>query len=345
MTNIDSSLIGALVPNELFLLNYLANMMNRERLCFPGNKKICKDLKWSLPRLQDAKRSLVDKGCIEVRIRSKENGKGQTSNYYFIKTPLISNYTPTKKDNMGDVINLGTTPIKKLGMGPIKKLGTTPTKKHDNEVLVLEELTTEVLELEELEKEKKYISFKISNIFQDLVETFFPQFNEHKLYVTYVDHYQCEYKNTVDETSLAVLKKINRAAEKIHETFKSLQRPRIEEENGKLVRKVKKPDTLKEVRYQINAYHDFCRLSKTYMPTDPEKYPEKLIQADWPFKLFDFVKDDIEKEKYDPAYDQELLSEWLREMYYYQDCWDTWVCKRYNNRIVSGGEEYLLSRK
>lgn len=343
MINVDSRLIRELDGDQLKLLTLMADYSNKEMTCWPSVKTLALDCGWSSDKVHRIKRQLITRKLIRSDARYKEKDPGQTSNLYTIITTQVQKYTPPANLIGGGM--QGCTPRggNSAEGAPIISAIHPPANLSD-EVLGIEALDNEALKAEALEKEKEYLSFQISNVFQELIETFFTQFDDYKFYAA---HERCidGYDKPIDETSLAFLKKINWAAEKIYYALKTLKRQRLQVGDENISRGEGVSDNVfKEVRIQVNAYHDYCRLTKTFMTTDPEKLPEKLIQADWPFKLFDFVKKDIKDEKYDPAYDKDLLSEWLVQMYYWHAYIDTWHCKRYNNRIVSDGEEYLKTK-
>jgi hypothetical protein len=342
MINIDSRLLGDVDANEFLLLAYLTSKVNEDRVCWYGNKAICRDLKWSMVRLQTTKRRLIEKGLLEVEKRFKENSPAQTSNYYKVLTPLTSNYTPTLKLGTGGTSKLDRGDTSKLGMAPVSNLGMAPTSKLGNEVLNNEELATEELVSEELEKDNRYLSYCEHSIFSDLVKYIFTQFEEYSHCMAGYSEVDELKELTSDLTIRKSLKKILEAARAINSAFMELKRPLPEwrETAGFPGTDAGEINPLLEARDQISAYADFCRLTGTFIVTDPEKLPEKLVTTDWCKKLIDHVKPNIEKEKYDPAADEELLSQWLVEFYYWQPL-DVYVCKRYNNRIVYGGEEYL----
>jgi hypothetical protein len=341
MINIDSRLLSALDANEMYLLLNLTNRINGDRFCFPGNKTLCGELKWSREKLQQVKKRLTEKGVIEIERRFKDNSPGQTSNIYRIITPQVGNYTPGGKNGMGEVGKLagGVPEIIPGGGGNI---GTPGVGKPGNEVLTNEVLTTEELNTEELKRENHYLFYCVHSIFENLIDCIFPQLEDYSHCMAgYCEI--AELEEITDPTISKSLEKILAAARKIYSAFESLQRPLPEwrETAGFPGTSPGEINPLLEAKDQIKAYTDFCRLTKTFITTDPEKLPERLIQVDWCRKLFDHLKPEIEKERYDPAYEEhDLHSEWLIEQYYYQSI-DVWVCKRYGNRIVYGGEEYL----
>lgn len=345
MINLDSRLLNELDANELYLLLNLTNRINGDRFCFPGNKLLCGELKWSINRLQSTKKRLAEKGIIKVEPRYKDNSPSQTSNFYRLLTPLTGNYTPTLKQDRGGTLKSGMGGTPKSDSPPMSISGMAPTLKQGNEVLTIEVLTTEVLTNEVLEREKRFLSFEKSIIYKLLIECLYPALEKYtEYYIGFSDfpeHLQEEIETVSDSTTKNLLEKIYGAAEKLIQAFKEINRPRPEFENMEIIRETRRPEARAEAEYQIKAYADYCRLSKTFVTTDPEKLPEKLIQCDWVVKLHEYLKPDIKKEKYDPAMDQETLwSQWLIELYYWEPL-GVYVCKRYNNRIVLDGDEYL----
>jgi hypothetical protein len=125
MINVDDRLIVELDPPEYQLLSYLASKMNKDRVCWYGNTTICEALKWSMKRLQAAKKRLVEKGYLGVEKRF--DNRAQTSNYYKILTPLVKSYTPTPIGGRGDT----------------SKVRRAPAPKVVNEVLIPEVLANE----------------------------------------------------------------------------------------------------------------------------------------------------------------------------------------------------------
>lgn len=159
--NINTKLLGQVSDSELFLLIHLADRMDKERKCFPSNKTLCNDLGWSMGKLQAVKDQLVSKGLLRVDPRSKEKGRGQTSNLYWILTPLINLYTPTQKLGRGDV--------QELGRGHAQKPGTPPTQKPGNEVLPIEVLPSEALPTQG-KAARVEVSFEGDSLMQSLFE-------------------------------------------------------------------------------------------------------------------------------------------------------------------------------
>lgn len=347
MINIDSRLLSQLDANEYYLICYLANMTNKDNTCWPGNKKMCADLKWSMVKLQATKRKLSEKGLIQIEIRQKENGPGQTSNYYRLLTPLVSNYTPSLKISTGGVSKLDIPPGTELDTAPVLKPDHPPVSKLGNEVLTNEVLTTEALINEALINEKLISHDKIF-LFKKLIDVLYPHLSNNSYVSTCVygrdtTETETELESEQDPTTRSLLKKIWGAAQKIYSSFDALKKPLPAYREFGMFRRDGEISVSREAEDQIQAYADFCRLTKTYLTTDPDKLPEKLLQADWCDKLMKWATDQIEADKYDPATDDDLCSQWLLESFYTVII--AYECNRYNNRIMYGNEEYLNSKK
>lgn len=347
MINIDSRLLDQVDPDELYLLSRLVNRMNKDGTCWPGTDLLVKECNWSRSKLLRVKKGLYDKKLISSITRRKENSPELMSNIYKLQTNLIASFVPSVK--------IDTTPCQNGHYPSVTSEATLvsemplPSVRNEAVSINQEVLTTEVLISEELNREKEHVSFLKSNVFEELIDVMFPQFKDHRWF------YRLQKdREPTDATTKEFLEKLSRAAEKIYEATKGLNRPRFQIDEDKMepyrdtvsrrTGRKKDQDLAQEMKWQICAYHDFCRLSKTHMTTRPEKLPEKMIEADWPFKLYEFVKSDIQAEKYDPACDDDLWSYWLRELYYFQPL-DVFVCRRYNNRILWGDMEYLHFKK
>jgi hypothetical protein len=351
MINIDSRLLDQVEADELYLLSRLANRMNRDGVCWPGNTLLMKECGWSKAKLIRIKKRLYKKGLLSASTRQKNNSAELMSNLYKLETNLITNFTGSvNSDTTYENNTTHTQDGNHMRLNP--DTGYDQNKdgvvsESSREVLTSEELNNEELNNEELNKEKKHLSFVKSYIFEDLIETFWPDLVDHKHFYSY-EFILPRESQEINATIKNLLVRVARAADEIYDVFDSLKRSKIRFRNRQILREdahKSGSDNFKEYRYQANAYVDFCRLSKTHMTATPEKIATKLIEKDWVIALFDYTKDDIETWKYDPAMDEdELLSTWLIEMYY-TGVYMGYVCDRYNNRIVYAGEEYLTRRK
>lgn len=350
MVNIDSRLISEVDANELFLLVSLANRMNEQKTCFPSNKTLCTDLKWSKEKLQAVKKSLAAKGFLGIEPRHKPNDPGQTSNIYRILTPQVGNYSPGGKSGTGEVVKSVCPPVGNSDPGPVGFSDGAPVGKPGNEVLTSELLKTEVLTKQELKRERNLLLFDIHDVYRTIIDCLFPSLDDYTpthffLQEDETEHPDC-LKEIADPTIQKTVMKVRAAAEKIYNAFVSLKRPLPEYRAisyGFPGRDAGEVDPRWEAVDQIKAYADYCRMTGTYTVTDPDKLPEKMIQVDWGQKLHEYVKQSVEKGEYDPGYDEEnIFSGWLVDNYYSQ-CLGVFICNRFNNRIVFGGEEYLKS--
>lgn len=338
MINIDSRLLKELPEKELKLLQVLASYSNEAMTCWPSMKTLAADCKWSEDKVNRVKNSLLEKGLIDSKPRHKPNSPAQTSNLYTIKVTGVYNFIPPANLQGGGVQLSGGVGGNGAG-GPGGKIEGEPPALVSEEVLEDEELT-----IEELKKEKRYISHSVHSIFESLVCCIFTDWSDYRHTMIGYDDYEAEeLQEITDPTIRKTVEKLGAAARKIYSAFDSLKRPLPEwrDTSGMFGTSAGEVNALTEAKDQIRAYADYCRMAKQYIITDPDKAPEKLVAADWCKKLLDHVKPLIEKEVYDPAYEEdEIHSGWLLEMYYYQPIGIN-VCKRYNNRIVWGGEEYL----
>ena len=91
MLNIDGKLLDKLDENEYYLFSILLNYGKKSR---PDNGVLMHRTGWGLQKVQNTKKSLINKGFIEVNARFNRDDKsrGRASNEYKIKTPLCSKY-------------------------------------------------------------------------------------------------------------------------------------------------------------------------------------------------------------------------------------------------------------
>lgn len=320
MINIDSRLLSALDANEMYLLLNLTNRINGDRFCFPGNKTLCGELKWSKEKLQQVKKRLTEKGVIEIERRFKDNSPGQTSNIYRILTPQVGNYTPGGKNGTGEVGKLagGIPEILPPSGGIISPPGVG---KPGNEVLTNEVLTTEELNTEELKRENHHLNFCVHSIFQNLIDCLFPQFEAYRHCM--VGYFEVdEIDEITDPTIRRSLEKILGAARAIHSAYEKLNRPipKWRDYSNSWSREEGKPDPTQDSVDQIQSYQHWCELTKTWMTSDPDKLPEKLLQVDWCQKLKEYVDERFPKE-YDPIkyyVENEMYPDWIMNYFYDQ---------------------------
>jgi hypothetical protein len=348
MINIDSRLLLDVDENELFLLCLITNRIGANKEAWPGNETLKKETGWHIEKILKNKKSLEQKGLLKVK---RVIGR---SNRYSISSNLIGNFVNGKSDL---VINTDRTIAEKPVTTMLEKAESTTSenpeallRKNHQVSIDQEELITEDLTIEELNREKKWRFFDQELVYKSFIDCLFPSMKDHAdnfhyRFYDFSKEMETEITEIDDPTVRNLLEKIWRAAGKLFSAFQQINRPRPEFKDFKIIRETRKPNARDEADYQIKAYVDFCRISGRYLCTDPDKLPEKLIQTDWVVALHDLVKDDINKEKYDPAMDEEeLFSQWLIDLYYWQPP-GVCVCKRYNNRIMMDGVEYLASTR
>jgi hypothetical protein len=138
MINIDTRLLDELTADELWLICHIVKRFDERLICWPSNKTLCSDTKWSMKKMQGVKANLIEKGVLISKERFKE--KSQSSNTYMINTDLLGVYVPAKKITVGlqgDKSKLPTPPDESDILYP-------PKSKRDNEVLTSEVLTKDV---------------------------------------------------------------------------------------------------------------------------------------------------------------------------------------------------------
>jgi len=129
MINIDTRLLNQLTPDELFLLCHIVNFMNENRMCFPSNKRLSTESKFSESKILRVKNELVLKKIISVQNRFRPDGS-QTSNLYKIESEYIGVFITGKK--MSD---LNTPIFTDEGGGVFTDEGGTPSVMNTHEVL------------------------------------------------------------------------------------------------------------------------------------------------------------------------------------------------------------------
>jgi len=129
MINIDTRLLKSIAPDELYLLCHIVNFMNENRMCFPSNKRLSIESKFSESKILRVKNELVLKKIISVQNRFRPDGS-QTSNLYKIESEYIGVFITGKK--MSD---LNTPTFTDEGGGVFTHEGGTPSVMNTHEVL------------------------------------------------------------------------------------------------------------------------------------------------------------------------------------------------------------------
>jgi hypothetical protein len=129
MINIDTRLLPQVTPDQLFLLCHIVNFMNENKMCFPSNKKLIEQCKFSESKILRIKNELVTRKIISVKQRFRPDGS-QTSNLYRIETDLIGVFVTGK--NMS---NLEPHPSTDEDGGTFTHEGGTPLSTKGHEVL------------------------------------------------------------------------------------------------------------------------------------------------------------------------------------------------------------------
>lgn len=129
MINIDTRLLLKVTPDELFLLCHIVNFMNENRMCFPSNKKLIEQCRFSDSKILRVKNELVSKKIISVKQRFRPDGS-QTSNIYKIESEYIGVFVTGK--NMS---NLNTHPFTDEEGDTFNTEGGTSSKMNTLEVL------------------------------------------------------------------------------------------------------------------------------------------------------------------------------------------------------------------
>jgi hypothetical protein len=129
MINIDTRLLPQVTPDQLFLLCHIVNFMNENKMCFPSNKKLIEQCKFSDSKILRIKNELVTRKIISVKQRFRPDGS-QTSNLYKIETEFIGVFVTGKS-----MSNLDTTPFINEEGDTFTHEGGTPSTMNTQEVL------------------------------------------------------------------------------------------------------------------------------------------------------------------------------------------------------------------
>jgi len=95
MINIDDRILSQIDRDELWLLIHIVKRFNERFICWPSNKKLCFDTKFSLKKMQAIKKALIEKGILIAKTRYF--GAKQGSNEYMIDTEYIGVYVSAKR--------------------------------------------------------------------------------------------------------------------------------------------------------------------------------------------------------------------------------------------------------
>lgn len=158
MLNLDSRLLKHVDTCELHLLVILADYMNARREAWPSNTTLMAATGWKIEKLQNVKKSLVNKNLIRVILR--RSGKRQTSNCYIIQTPLIGKFN--LKTDVGKS-GIGFSGMQENPTPPIQENPTPPDvgKSYNRSITQKEVL------LNELNSQKQIFDFWWNGLLKD----------------------------------------------------------------------------------------------------------------------------------------------------------------------------------
>ena len=158
MINIDTRLLPQVTPDQLFLLCHIVNFMNENKMCFPSNKKLIEQCKFSDSKILRIKNELVTRKIISVKQRFRPDGS-QTSNLYKIETEFIGVFVTGKS-----MSNLDTTPFTNEEGDTFTHEGGTPSTMNTQEVLANRSINN-IKVLKDCEMPFTPIKTKIKNSF------------------------------------------------------------------------------------------------------------------------------------------------------------------------------------
>ena len=145
MINIDTRLLPKVTEPELWLLLHLSKRINKENVCWPSNRVLCRETGWHIDKLQRIKKQLIEKKILIVIIRKHPEG-GQGSNAYKINTEHIGVFIPAKDCEFLDICDQDT-PTGNYEGGPLVTSNTPPYRKNQQQSINHSEvLTTELTE-------------------------------------------------------------------------------------------------------------------------------------------------------------------------------------------------------
>jgi|GEM_PF-5474698 len=306
--------------NELFLLLHLVKRKNKEDFCFPSNNVLTRDTGWHIEKLLRVKKQLEQKGLIKV----DRGNKGRNNRYHFTS------------DHIGIYVNGKSDIVGKSDNG-FSGVSTTENRYTDTGKSVTEVLSTEVLSNKVLSNDKYLLKHSHSLIFMKVVDCFFDSLQEFRTYHLDTE----EEKQAMNPTIRTQLDKIWRGAAEIFEAFKALNR-RIPE-----VRMIERPYSgndhpLSEAEDQIDAYLDYCDITKTHPVQKIESIPEKLISKDWCAWIQEWAIEEYKAGRFIPLLrDSDIRSYWLNFLFYDPLHYDVFVSKRNESIIYWGQDKYL----
>lgn len=289
MINVDTRLLENLDANELYLLMHLVKRIGKNDVCWPSNATLVKDTGWHIEKIQKIKKSLHNKKLINVE-RSRTIGK---SNVYRITNALIRVYVNGKSVN-GKPDN-GNNGIDHTGKAVTDDGGKSINKVLINEALPTEGLTT----FKEDERGQTLMVYY-------LIRALYPHLDDYKW--CYPDNPRF---HGLDSSTKGLLKKIHNAAADIEKAFEN-----VNKETYLSISDLERPFKSYEPSNQLHAYVDYCRLTSRPRTTNPDNISQKLIETDWCHTLKSWA-DPRYYHNYDPLEDDDLLSHWLLECYYY----------------------------
>jgi hypothetical protein len=159
MINIDTRLLPQVTPDQLFLLCHIVNFMNENKMCFPSNKKLIEQCKFSDSKILRIKNELVTRKIISVKQRFRPDGS-QTSNLYKIETEFIGVFVTGKS-----MSNLDTTPFTNEEGDTFTHEGGTPLTMKPHEVLTNRSINhIKVLSSSSSENSKEFSPIEINGI-------------------------------------------------------------------------------------------------------------------------------------------------------------------------------------
>jgi hypothetical protein len=158
MINIDTRLLPQVTPDQLFLLCHIVNFMNENKMCFPSNKKLIEQCKFSDSKILRIKNELVTRKIISVKQRFRPDGS-QTSNLYKIETEFIGVFVTGKS-----MSNLDTTPFTNEEGDTFTHEGGTPLTMKPHEVLTNRSINHIKVLSSSSENSKEFSSIEINGI-------------------------------------------------------------------------------------------------------------------------------------------------------------------------------------